>query len=96
MINCRHNLIKINYTYFMIIGVILVALFYMCQDFPTIDEHQWFQKLIISTMLGGAIASALLAISRNNILGRKKLIIFFNTVGVITIVAQTPSYIVIG
>lgn len=62
----------------MIIGVILVALFYMCQDFPTIDERQWFQKLIISTMLGGAIASALLAIWLDDILGRKKLIIFYN------------------
>jgi len=52
----------IDYTYFMIIDIILIVLFYMCQYFPTIDMHQWLQKLFITTMLVGAIFGALLDI----------------------------------
>ncbi|KAK7854114.1 hypothetical protein CFP56_033410, partial [Quercus suber] len=31
----------------MIANVILGVLFCMLQDFPTIDKHQWLQKLIV-------------------------------------------------
>ena len=39
----------------MIANVILGALFYMRQDFPTIDKHQWLQKLIVFIVVGWVI-----------------------------------------
>ena len=62
----------------MIANVILGVLFYMRQDFPTIDKHQWLQKLIVFIVVEGAIFGALFGIWLNNILGRKRSMIFSN------------------
>ena len=76
--DCRCNLMIIDYTYFMITFVILWVLFYICQDFLAIYEHQWLQKLIVFIVVEGAIFGALLGIWLNNILGRKWSMIFSN------------------
>ena len=74
----------------MIANVILGALFYMRQDFPTIDKHQWLQKLIVFIVVGWVIWYTWKEII-------KIFFFFFLHHGYFTIVtAQSLGYIVFG